>query len=478
MNELEGLCPAAWWLIRSTRYTHGDGSAAYLAFMVERMLELHRILKATGSIYLHCDHDANAYLRQMMDAIFGSTGFRNEIIWERTRGRTGGKHWGNVTDTILFYSKSQHYVWHNTYLERKSAGKDTKGDLTAAGIRKGVSGQSWNGFNPTDYGRHWAVPKDKGLADWIEQNLIEDYAAIRDPMARLQALDDAGMLSWSDIGRPSIKRPAAASAGAKVNNLWNDVRRVGQRESSGYPTQKPQALAKRIIEASSNPGDMVLDCFAGCAYVPVEAELTGRRWIACDMSPRAWTVVRRQFHKQSNLRMVTEGEYTESYAGVQPDLGPECIIRVRGPNELPLRTTIDPPRPMRLGTLPEPTYRQRPIEDSQTIWDAFVATWGTRCWYCGLEKRHSRRELQLDHIEPNKRDGSNDDCWNRALACIDCNGEKAHRLTVEETMDKALGSGRIETPGLREEQAEIFERRRQWAVNRWEQLSKPLRLPI
>ena len=220
-----------------------------------------------------------------------------------------------------------------------------------------------------------------------------------------------------------------------------------------------------------------MDCFAGCAYVPVAAELTGRRWIACDMSPRAWTVVRRQFHKQPDLRIVTEGEYTDKYGGVQPDLGPERIIRVRGPNELPTRQTEDAPRPMRFGALPEPTYRQRAVEDAQTIWEAFVQQWGTRCWYCGLEKRYSRRELQLDHIEPNKRDGSNDDCWNRALACVDCNGDKGDRLTVEQTMDKALESGRIETPALRQEQAEAFERRRQWVVERWERI-KPLMLPL
>ncbi len=100
------------------------------------------------------------------------------------------------------------------------------------------------------------------------------------------------------------------------------------------PAQKPQALARRIIAVSSNPGDVVLDCFAG-AHVPVTADLTDRRWIACDMSPRAWTVVRRQFHKQPDLRIVTEGEYTEQNTGVQPDLGPGRIIRVRGPLDIP-----------------------------------------------------------------------------------------------------------------------------------------------
>ena len=111
------------------------------------------------------------------------------------------------------------------------------------------------------------------------------------------------------------------------------------------------------------------------------------------------------------------------------------------------------------------------------IWEAFVSEWGTRCWYCGLEKRHSRRELQLDHIEPNQGDGSNDDCWNRALACVDCNGDKADRLNPTQTIDLALASGRISTQALRNEQIEAFERRHQWAMERWENI-RPRKLPI
>ena len=248
------------------------------------------------------------------------------------------------------------------------------------------------------------------------------------------------------------------------------------KERTGYPTQKPQALAKRIIEASSNPGDLVLDCFAGCAYVPVAAELTDRRWIACDMSPRAWTVLRRQFHKQPDLRIVTEGDFAEG-EGVKPALGDERVIHVRGPHDLPVRTTGEGSVTMRFGTLPEPTYRQRPAEDAQTIWEAFVDQWGTQCWYCGTSKDADRRELQLDHIEPNRRDGSNDDCWNRALACIACNSDKGNRLTPTETTDKALEAGRIRTPALRDEQREVFERRQAWACERWETV-RPQPLPI
>ena len=411
LESLEGVCPGAFWLIRSTRYTHGDGTAAYIAFMVERMLEIRRILKPAGSVYLHCDHEANAYLRQMMDAVFGAANFLNEIVWHYRRWTGTAKRFQQLHDTILFYGKANADRTFNVL------------------------------FDPYT---------EKSLKR--KQNY---HTRIKDGDVYVTTIDERGV---------------------RAGDVWQiPVLNSQSKERTGYPTQKPQELARRIVEASSNPGDLVLDCFAGCAYVPVAAELTGRRWIACDMSPRAWTVVRRQFHKQSNLRILTEGEYAEG-EGVRTDLGDERVIRVRGPLELPTRTTPSDVTPLRFGPLPEPTFRQRPVEDSRTIWEAFVAHWGTSCWYCGLTKLESRRELQLDHIEPNLRDGSNDDCWNRALACVDCNGDKGGRLTPQETIDKALSTGRIATPALRDEQVETFERRHKWARDRWETI-RPRLLP-
>ena len=261
-------------------------------------------------------------------------------------------------------------------------------------------------------------------------------------------------------------------SGVKVQNLWDDIQPVGNtaKERTGYPTQKPQALAKRMIEVSSNPGDLVLDCFAGCAYVPIAAELTGRRWIACDMSPRAWTMVRRQFHKQLDLRIITEGEYPELTGGMQADLSSGRIIKVRGPYDLPERTNEDAPITMKISTLPEPQYRRKPVENSQQIWEAFVAKWGTGCWYCGMIKQKDRRELQLDHVKPNARDGSNDDCWNRALACVSCDSDKSDKLTVEDTIQMAYENERIATETLRDEQLANFKQRHDWAKERWKEI--------
>lgn len=258
-----------------------------------------------------------------------------------------------------------------------------------------------------------------------------------------------------------------------IRDVWDDIKPLINvaKERTGYPTQKPQALARRIIEASSNPEDIVLDCFAGCAYVPVAAQLAGRKWIACDMSPRAWTIIRRQFHKHADLRIRTEGEIAVDGASdsIQTRLThANRIIKVRGPQELPTRTTPDEPRRTRINALPEPTFRQTPHETGDEIWQAFLDEWGPQCWYCGQSRTADRRELHLDHIEPNKRDGTNDDCFNRALACAPCNSDKGDKLTVSETIHRALAEGRIPTEARRNEIENGFALRHQWAKDRWE----------
>lgn len=465
-QRLEHTNPALYLLIESTRYLQDDGIAAYISFMAERMIEIRRVLKPTGNVYLHCDHEANAYLRQMMDAIFGTANFKNEIVWQRSPGRSTGNHWGNTTDFILFYSKSRDYVWKNTYHPSENQ-NPTRVPLDAAGVRHGKSGQAWQGYNPTEIGRHWAVPRTGQLARWIEENVLPGYPDIEEPHERLDALNDAGLIVWSDSGRPAILRPPEADVGTKINNLWNDINLLSPTaiERTGYPTQKPQALARRIIEASSSPGDIVLDCFAGCAYVPVAAEISGRKWIACDMSPRAWTVIRRQFHKHPDLGIITEGELSGSVESRFENA--DKLIKVRGPGELPRRTTPIVEQQPIIKSLPRLQFKRKPVETSNEIWQAFVDEWGTACWYCGAEKAADRRELHLDHIKPNKGDGTNDDCFNRALACAPCNSDKSNNLSVEETIDKALKDGRIQTPARRNEVLRGFKSRHEWAKIRW-----------
>ena len=404
-----------WWLIQSTRRTHGDDAAAYIAFMAQRMMEIRRILRPTGSVYLHCDHEANAYLRQMMDAVFGKNNFRNEVVWAYT-GPSNTKRWfPRKHDVILFYAKSEKAVFN----------------LDA--VRVPYTRITGTGHNSLSRGNRTDAEVKKLEAEYEKRGkVLEDW--------------------WTDI-------PSGGH--------------IPRSERAGYPTQKPQSLARRMILASSNPGDIVLDCFAGCAYVPVAAEETGRRWIACDMSPRALTIVLRQFAKKPELGMTVEGEEGD-YDDANPRFQGRGVLRVRGPNRLPERSAGDAdaesPR-MRVG-LPEIKFRQRPLESGAEIWQAFVEEWGTDCWYCGLQQPEDRRYLQLDHVEPNKGDGTNDDCWNRALACIACNSDKSDRLTPSDTMDKALAAGRIQTQARRDEISAAFVARREWARRRYEALPK------
>ena len=410
-----------WWLIESTRRTHDEDTAAYIAFMAQRMLEIRRILKPTGSVYLHCDHDANAYLRQMMDAVFGANNFRNEIIWAYT-GPSNTRRWfPRKHDTILFYAKSNNAVFNRDAVR---------------------------------------VPYDQETI--ARRGRVEGARSIISP-------------SVETAGRRSEEQVQSIFGQGKVpESWWDDIPALtNQRETTGYPTQKPQALAQRIIQASSNPGDIVLDCFAGCAYVPVAAEMLGRRWIACDMSPRAWTVVRRQFAKKPELGMTVESEETD-YEEASPNFEGKGVLKVRGPRELPARSDPEmrleylPPR----AHLPQIRFRQTPLETSAEIWQAFVDEWGAECWYCGRRQDADRRSLQLDHVEPNKGDGSNDDCWNRALSCAPCKSDKSDRLTPTQAIDKALAAGRIQTPAQRDEICARFSARRAWARNRWENLPK------
>ena len=453
-----------WWLIESTRRTHSDSAAAYIAFMARRLLEIRRVLKATGSVYLHCDHDANAYLRQLMDAVFGQQQFRAELIWHRSAENLSRKKWRRASETILYYSKTSKWTWNQQYetldreqMERDYRFEDEKGRYTTTSCTNNA---------------------DRPNMVYEFHGNVRQWRYKKETMERYEA---AGLLVFNKDGIPRRKKYLSDSPGKGLTNVWSDINVLASNaaERTGYPTQKPQALARRIIEASSNPGDIVLDCFAGCAYVPVAAEQTGRRWIACDMSPRAWTVVRRQFAKQPDLAMTVEGEEGE-YEGASPRFEGKSVLKVRGPNRLPQRSAHDAAAehlPLR-ANLAEIRFRQKPLESGNQIWQAFVDEWGTDCWYCGRTQEKNRRVLQLDHVAPNKGDGSNDDCWNRALACVICNGVKSDNLTPAQTMDKAFEDGFIQTKARRAEISAAFSVRREWTRKRWEALPKAKGLAI
>jgi DNA modification methylase len=276
---------------------------AYLAMMAPRLVELHRVLKPTGSLYLHCDPTASHYLRMLLDGIFGQVYFKNEIIWKRTSAHSGSKRWGPVHDVILFYSKGNTFTWNqifqdytHKYVEDFYRNSDEKGrfqigDLTGAGTRTGESGQPWRNFDPTEVGRHWAVPNK------ILVEIFGDEFAQWTVQQKLDALDKEGLIYWPPKGRvPRFKRYFDEEAGVPIGDVITDINPIGAqaRERLGYPTQKPLKLLERIISASSNKGDIVLDPFCGCGTTIHAAHKLGRQWIGIDVTYLAINLIKRR----------------------------------------------------------------------------------------------------------------------------------------------------------------------------------------
>ncbi len=309
----------AGYVIAAAGAAVGPGTQAYLTFMWERLVEMRRILKRSGSIYLHCDDTEGAWLQALMDAIFGRSSFRNEIVWQRTSAHNDAGRFGRIADKLLFYAMSNNAVFDREgaaraldrgYVAREySRGRDDprgrwrRSDLTGPGISPGESGQLWRDYNPTDIGRCWSVPRATGrgdYADWIAENVIPGYEEIEGVHDRLDALDAHGLIHWTRTGTPELKRYLAATAGQVPGTIWVDVNPVaaGSKEWQPWDTQKPLALLERVIAASSRPGDMVLDPFCGCATACVAAERLNRQWVGMDRSPRAGILVRKRLREQ------------------------------------------------------------------------------------------------------------------------------------------------------------------------------------
>jgi len=271
---------------------------AYLAMMAPRLVELGRVMKPTASLYLHCDPTASHYLKLLLDAVFGPIYFRSEIIWKRTSAHSGAKRWGSVHDVILFYTKSETYTWNALYqplpqetadawynnIEDGTLRRFNRADLTAAGTRNGPSGAVWRGIDPTAKGRHWAIP---GFVGAIVAGL--------ETLDALDALDAANRIFWPKRtdGTPMVKRYLDESQGIPAQDVISDIyvnNTSGER--LGYPTQKPEALLERIIKASSNEGDTVLDPFCGCGTAVVAAQRLKRRWKGIDITPLAISLIK------------------------------------------------------------------------------------------------------------------------------------------------------------------------------------------
>ncbi|MDE0325387.1 MAG: DNA methyltransferase [Candidatus Poribacteria bacterium] len=356
--------PALYQVVESTKMVQGEDTAAFLCFLSVRLLEMHRILKDNGAIYLHCDHTANAYIRMAMDAIFGKKNLRNEIVWCYTGpGSPKMRQFNRKHDTIFWYSKGKQWTFNKDQIRLPYAES-----TILRGKYDSNSPTTGSGFRDTERGK---VPED-----------------------------------W-----------------------WNGFPSGGQmsrQERTGSPDQKPLKLYERIIEASSNEGDIVLDPFCGCATTIIAAHNLKRRWIGIDRRKDA------RYHIITRLMGISpkERKRLEKHATDREWLDRQMQrYEIHYRTEPPTRTDNQETAAAELPSVFPMTEEFQMTR--QEIHQVLIEEFGPYCWGCNF-KAPDPRYLELDHINP--KDGKDDygqhHINNRALLCKPCNSEKGNRMTL------------------------------------------------
>jgi DNA modification methylase len=299
---------------------------AYIVSMTARIVEIHRLLKSTGSFYLHCDPTSSHYLKLIIDSVFLPAGgdFRNEIIWRRSASHNSAKRFGPIHDVIFFYTKSAEYTWNQQYqpyideykarfkrIDEKTGLPFQDVNLTGPGVRTGPSGQPWGGLDPTSIGRHWQ-PASYVYKKYKE--LTGEELAQYPLLKRLDKLDEVGLIFWPKKkgGRPRYKQFLADAAGVPFQDVWTDIDAINSqaKERIGYPTQKPVALLERIIKSSTNEGDVILDAYCGCGTTIAAAQKWNRHWIGMDITAQAMSTIYIRLEDEFpdlDLRNIVEG---------------------------------------------------------------------------------------------------------------------------------------------------------------------------
>ena len=383
--KIQSDYPAVHSVIQAVELCASENEAAYIAYMAARLIHCRRALKPTGSIYLHCDWQANSYLRILIDAIFGSKNFRNEIVWSYPASPSNARRdFPRKHDTILRYVKTSDWT-----------------------------------FNADDV----RVPYAESSMNRIQ------YAA-----------NASTVMRGTDI---------ILHEGGKIPpSVWDDIQQSYRYRAhhTGYATQKPLALYERIIKASSQPGDVVLDIFAGCATTAVAAERLGRRWLACDIAYRSWTMLKRRFYQSGmEIRGTTQATrdamapLMRGFAGTQQYQ--ESFVF--GPNDLAARDDEDPEPQQRLetrrrGGVQSSTWSGRiPKAEAKRL---LIDRFGHVCWGCGYEPKRPNGTyddalLEVDHIRArNAASGApgDDEMYNLAILHRTCNGIKGNRMSLED----------------------------------------------
>ncbi len=418
LDQIKDDWPAVDAVIETAKVSYGLDMAAFLAFMAVRLLEMHRVLRDNGSIYLHCDPTAAAYLKVLMDAIFGRQQFRNEVVWQRTESHNTASRYGNVADIILFYAKSNRAAWNRHFHEQDG---------------QKYSEQQLKRFRHVDEdGRFYKLENLTGPRPDSDSGKFEWRGTMPGPTRgwgyKLEQLEQ-----WWTEGRIQVKRDGTPrtdglkvyldeSEGKPLQNIWTDVPRIPNTSSerTGWPTQKPLALYERIIKVSSNPGDIVLDPFAGCATTCVAAERLGRQWVGIDIWDEA--------HPTVLDRLSQEGLAVSNVNPEQPNLLTfGDVYYSTGP---PVRTddsAIAAPV-LRVRTRKQPPEPPGPRQTRQEMFDQLIQENGTVCGGCD-RMFDDPLYLELDHKMPRSEGGWNH-ISNRMLLCGPCNRIKSNQLTL------------------------------------------------
>ena len=405
-------------VINGSRNSYGDDMGAFLCFMGVRILEMRRILKTTGSLYLHCDSTASHYLKELMDAIFHKDNFRNCISWQRNDGRgKGSQHeplqWGRNTDSILFYAKSKSNTLkpYKELTEEEIRDQFPKVDDMRRRYKTGIPifcsksmGKrpnlcyEWKGFkNPHPSG--WRLSKERLEEEYEKGNVIIKGMGEKRRLERRKYVDEYQ-------GKP-------------IDDFWDDIPRVtDNEENTGYPTQKPLALYERIINASSNEGDIVLDPFCGCATTCVAAEKLNRQWVGIDIWDKAHKVVIERLKKEGYLADTDEEREDLIHTKGTITYSKRPLIRTDGGSEaVPFLET----------KLKQFDDRERDPYSNKEKKCMLVEQHGSYCQGCGFELHE--RYLELDHREP-RSDGGSNLLRNRILLCGPCNKMKRNFYTI------------------------------------------------